>query len=199
MEKIEKLILGLYETNCYLIKEDGHVLIVDPGKKAERIIEKIGDFIVDGIVLTHGHFDHIGAVDDLINHYGMDVYIDYDDEVLLNSVHNQYGGYAGKVYHKVKYLEHGVNTIGKFTFEVIKTPGHTEGSVLINYKNHLFTGDTLFKDSIGRTDLYSGDYSKIKQSLKLIKTLDPDLIVYPGHGEITTLKEELENNPYLIL
>lgn len=194
---ITKLVLGLYETNCYIIEENNHVLIIDPGKKPERIIAAIGEKQVDGIVLTHGHFDHIGAVDDLMNYYGIAAYVDRDDEILLNNPYNKMAGYSGKVFHKVNYLHDGINKLGNFSFKVIKTPGHTDGSVLILIENHLFTGDTLFKESVGRTDLYLGNNAKLIQSLKLIKTLDPDYIIYPGHGDISTLKEEFLYNPFL--
>ncbi|MCI6272957.1 MAG: MBL fold metallo-hydrolase [Erysipelotrichaceae bacterium] len=199
MEKIIKLTLGIYETNCFILKENNHVLIIDPGKKAEKIISEISeDEIVDGILLTHGHFDHIGAVDDLVKHYNVDVYMHKNDEILINSPHNKLAGYTGNITSKRNHFSDGINKVKTFMFEVINTPGHTDGSVLIIYKNNMFSGDTIFKGTIGRTDLFCGNDSKMKQSLKLIKTFNPEYIVYPGHGDITTLKDEFLYNPYLI-
>lgn len=199
MEEIIKVVVGLYGTNCYIVKENNEVLIIDPGKKADRIISNINvTEKVVGIILTHGHFDHIGAVDNLVEYYNCDVFINLKDKELLNHKMNSMAGYIGKVKSEVKSLPEGKFNIGTFNLNIIYTPGHTEGSILIEYKNHLFTGDTLFKNSIGRTDLYSGNNSKMFQSIKLIKQLNSELIVYPGHGDSSILKDELINNPFYL-
>ena len=196
--EVRQIVVGIYQTNCYLLIEDNHCLIIDPGKKAERIIEQIGDIKVDAICLTHGHFDHIGAVDELVNYYGCDIYIEKDDEKLIkNCPYNKMDGYTGKITHDVKYYKLGNMKIGHFDLNIIKVSGHTDGSVLLIYKDIMFAGDTIFKGSIGRTDLYSGSESKMHQSLKLIKELNLNLIIYTGHGENTTLEEELKYNYYL--
>lgn len=198
MEEIIKVEVGLYATNCYILKDNKKIIIIDPGKKAEKISSYIyNDETVEAIILTHGHFDHIGAVDDLVKTYNCDVYINEKDKELLNHRLNEMAGYSSKVSSDVKNLKEGKVTINGFLLNIIYTPGHTEGSVLIQYKNHLFTGDTLFKQSIGRTDLFGSNNSKMIQSIKLIKTLDSSLIVYPGHGETTILSEELKFNPFL--
>lgn len=199
MEKISQVIVGIYQTNCYILKDNGHVCIIDPGKKAERICAEIGeDEVVDAILLTHGHFDHIGAVDDLVKYYNCPVYIHADDEELLrDSSINTASGFTATVSSKVHHFREGKMKIGTFEFEIIFAPGHTEGCTLIQYKNHLFTGDVLFYEGIGRTDLYGGNMAKMKQSLRLIQTMNPELIVYPGHGELSTIDHELKMNPYL--
>ncbi|MDI9517774.1 MAG: MBL fold metallo-hydrolase [Erysipelotrichaceae bacterium] len=197
MEKVIKVVVGLYGTNCYLLKENKEVIIIDPGKEANKIISNISkDEKVVGIILTHGHFDHIDAVDDLVDYYKCDVYMNFKDKEMLNHKLNSAYGYFGKVKSEVKPLKENDFVLGSFKLEIISTPGHSDGSILIKYKNHLFTGDTLFKNSIGRTDLITGNNKKMYQSINLIKTLDPNLKVYPGHGEITTLKEELRYNPF---
>ena len=125
-------------------------------------------------------------------------YIEKDDEKLIkNCPYNKMDGYTGKITHDVKYYKLGNMKIGHFDLNIIKVSGHTDGSVLLIYKDIMFAGDTIFKGSIGRTDLYSGSESKMHQSLKLIKELNPNLIIYTGHGENTTLEEELKYNYYL--
>lgn len=196
--EIRKIVVGLFETNCYLLIENGHCLIIDPGKKADRIIAQIDDLKVDGICLTHGHFDHIGAVDELADRYSCDIYLDHEDEKLIrNCPYNQMNGYTGKILHDVKNYQYDITKINDFSLKVIKASGHTDGSVLLIYKNVMFAGDVIFKGSIGRCDLYSGNDAKMRQSLKMIKQLDPELIIYSGHGEDSTLAEELAHNYYL--
>lgn len=198
MEKISQVVVGMYQTNCYIIQSNGHACIIDPGKKADRIALALdeGD-VVDAILLTHGHFDHIGAVDDLVKQYKCPVYIHQSDEVLLkNTTLNTANGFTATVSSPVFYIQEGTMNIGEFDFEFHFAPGHTEGSTLIQYKNHLFTGDVLFLEGIGRTDLYGGNMAKMRQSLQMIKAMNPELIVYPGHGDLTTIDHELQMNPY---
>ena len=197
MEEIIKVVVGAFGTNCYVLKENKSVLIIDPGKKGDRIMQHINDDEqVEGILLTHGHFDHIGAVDELASHYNCKVYINFKDKELISSKHNSMAGLSASINHELNPLDNGFIKIGNFDLEIIETPGHTEGSILIRYKNNSVTGDTLFKGTIGRTDLFMGNNSKMNQSIKLIKTLNPDYLVYPGPEDITSLKEEFLNNPF---
>jgi len=197
--EILKIPLGLYQANCYLVKEGKDVLVIDPGARPERIQTFLGeDEKVIGILLTHGHFDHIGAVDALVNRYGCKVFIDEEDKMFLNDEKLNYSEKRNvKVFSPCISFKYGINKLGRFTFTVHSAPGHSKGSVLIEINNFLFTGDVLFKQSIGRTDLAGGSDSEMKQTLRWIKTLDPSFIVYPGHGDITTLAEELKTNIYL--
>ena len=194
---LDILPIGLYEENSYILHDQGHVLFIDPGRYAKEIMKCVKEKeIVDGIVLTHGHEDHTGAVDDLAEQYHCPVYMHTADLILTDP--RQTGkGYDGPVYAKILPLEEQTK-IGTFSLKVYHTPGHTEGSCCIQYRNLLFTGDTLFASDIGRTDLFSGDETKMMQSLILLKGLSNDLQIYPGHGPASTMHEEKLRNPYFL-
>lgn len=195
--KLDVLPIGLYGENIYVLHESDHVLIVDPGKYAKEIIYLIGkNEIVDGIVLTHGHEDHTGAVDDLVDYYHCPVYMDLNDFVLVDPQYAGTHGFDAPVYSKILPLESNMQ-IGTFLLQITPTPGHTKGSVVIRYRNLLFTGDTLFAGSIGRTDLFGGSESEMCQSLKVLMNMPHDLIVLPGHGGRSTIKQEIATNPFL--
>lgn len=200
MAIVKQIVVGAYQTNCYILIEDKHAIIIDPGKKEERIIANIpNDVIVDAICLTHGHFDHIGAVDKLHEYYHCPIYLDSDDEVLVKHCkYNQMDSYSGSINYDTIPYDFPKTMINNFELEVIKASGHTEGSCLLIYQNLMFAGDVIFKRSVGRTDLFMGNESKMRQSLKMIKQLDPDLLIYPGHGEITNLADELKYNYFLL-
>ena len=168
---VKRVIVGELQTNCYIIEKDDECIIIDPGAEYLKIEQSINKKIV-GIIVTHHHYDHIGALNYFEEEYKIPVY-DY------------------------KNLFEGKNKIGKFKFEVIVTPGHTDDSISIYFEevNILFTGDFIFYHSIGRTDLPTGNYSDMKKSIEKIKKYD-NIDIYPGHGKITTLKEEKENNIY---
>ena len=196
--EVRTLVLGLFQTNTYLLVEAGEVVIIDPVSKPDRIQAKImADEKVVGILLTHGHFDHIGAVDDLADLYQCPVYLHYEDYELTQDPQKNYSQ-TKKITLKTKlsFYEDQIK-LGHFILTIHHTAGHTPGSVCIEYKDALFTGDTLFKESVGRTDLYRGSPQELKQSLRLIAKMNPLLIVYPGHEEQSTLAHELKHNPYL--
>lgn len=197
--KLDILPIGLYEENSYILHEDGHVLFIDPGRFAKELIAHVKeDEVVDGIVLTHGHEDHTGAVDDLVDHYGCKVYMHSNDLMLTNaSLGVRKRGYEAPIFHEITPLTSGDMEIGTFHITVYETPGHTSGSCLIRYKQSLFTGDTLFKNSIGRTDLFGGNEMEMMQSLRFIQSLPNDLTVYPGHGPSSSIAKEKRTNPYL--
>lgn len=195
--KLDVLPIGLYGENIYVLHENNHVLIVDPGKYAKEIQKCISkDEVVDGIVLTHGHEDHTGAVDDLFDIYQCPVYMDLDDYDLVDPKYAGSHGFDAPIYTEVHALKKD-SKVGTFALEVTKTPGHTKGSVVIRYRNLLFTGDTLFQGSIGRTDLYGGSEVEMKESLKKFFDMPHDLVVLPGHGPKSTIKQELETNMYI--
>ena len=171
---IEKLEVGELECNCYLLDINGSVLVIDPGSEAEKIILAIGNRKVDGIVVTHYHFDHIGALEGLINKYGVNV---YDKSNLIE----------------------GENKIGNYVFDVIFTPGHKEDAITIYFKKEkiMFSGDFIFRDSIGRCDLLGGNIKDMNDSIKKLFNYDKDITLYPGHGDKTTLEYEFNNNIYI--
>ena len=195
--KLDTLPIGLYGENIYVLHENGHVLIIDPGKNAKEIAKCISkDEIVDGIILTHGHEDHTQATDDLVDIYSCEVYMDLADYDLVDPGYAGTHGFDAPVYTPVKPLLKDMQ-IGSFHVEVTKTPGHTKGSCVVRYRNLLFTGDTLFAGSIGRTDFYGGDFKKMEKSLKRLKNQDDDIAIYPGHGPNSNIKIEKMTNPFM--
>lgn len=169
--KIDKVIVGFLEENCYVISINNECLIIDPGDEFDKIKELVGDKKVLGILITHHHFDHVGALDECIKCYKCEV-IDNKNKI---------------------------NKIGPFSFEIIDTPGHKEDSITYYFKDNkvMFTGDFIFKNSIGRCDLNGGNERDMLKSLYKIKKYDKDIKIYPGHGDETTLSYEIENNYYL--
>lgn len=172
--KVERVVTGYLHENCYILAKGNNCLIVDPGDDYYLIKEKIKDKNIVGILLTHNHFDHIGAVEDIKKEYNIEVY-------------------------SYKNLNEGKNNIGNFSFEVIYTPGHTSDSICFYFYEDkiIFTGDFLFKESIGRWDLETGNYNDMEKSIKKIKKYNDDIVIYPGHGEESTIFYEKNNNQYL--
>ena len=196
--KIEKLVLGPLGTNTYFLTEGNDALLIDPASKPEKLIEKLGNYNLLGILLTHGHFDHIKAVDGLYEKYKCPVLLHEDDERMARD--KESGSDFGMPYYisvPVVHPKQGKNNIGPFSFEVIYTPGHTMGSVIYVFEEDIFTGDTLFRCSAGRTDLIGGSERLLKDSLRIFKTFNKDYRIRPGHEEDSILSFELENNPFL--
>lgn len=198
--KIERYVTGAVSTNTYLLIEDDKYLIIDPSGKAENIIKHINGKVL-AILLTHGHFDHIKAVDDLYDMYQCPIYLNEGDNDLVDPISskktNAYFGMHGSISRPITNISEGHYEIGPFSFDVMETPGHTQGSIIYIFDDNIFTGDTLFKGSIGRTDLYGGNFSQLKQSLRVFNNFKHDYNIYPGHDEATTLERELKSNPYL--
>jgi len=205
MIKQEMLVLGQLETNCYIIwdEETKKGLVIDPADDSVGISEEIeskGIKLV-GIVMTHGHFDHCLAALDLKLIYNVPIYISSKDKFLLDR-QDETAKYFLKMELQIpnlikidKDLEEIKEIIfGKSKLEVIKTPGHTPGSVCLYSKkdNLLFSGDTLFKNSRGRTDFKYGSTKKIYESLQKLMKLPENTDVYSGHGEVTTIRQEKE-------
>lgn len=203
---IKRLTVGALDTNCYIIRdnETDAALVIDPGGDAYVIKSALLDMRAypAAILLTHGHFDHILALDDLRTAKTVVCIHEKDAEMLSESdlISPSMLGYNPWPFQKADVLfgdgDRNVSFAG-FDFEVIHTPGHTEGSVCYLFGDLLFTGDTLFCGGIGRTDFKGGDLQKMKASLSLLCNMPGDYAVYPGHDRETTLSEERLHNPYL--
>ncbi|MGW7903800.1 MBL fold metallo-hydrolase [Staphylococcus xylosus] len=204
--KISSLSLGLVETNVYFIENDKSVILVDPANDSDLIIKKLNQINkkLVAILLTHGHFDHIGALDDIIEKYDVPVFMHKSEFDFLTNV-NKNGSEKFKQYGlpnvisnaKPQPLEEGDANVAGFHFNVLHTPGHSPGSLTFVFNEFAVVGDTLFKQGIGRTDLYKGDHETLVNSIldKLFE-LDDDLPLFPGHGPYTTVADE-QMNPYL--
>ncbi|MBQ6334100.1 MAG: MBL fold metallo-hydrolase [Erysipelotrichaceae bacterium] len=196
--KIETYVMGPLATNTYLLSIEDEAILIDPAAKAEKVIEKLGDRKLIGILLTHGHFDHIKAVDGLYEHYHCPVYLHpYDEPLARDKYSGAMFGLTAYISCPIQHLKEGRMQIGPFGFEVIFTPGHTPGSAIFVFEDAIFTGDTLFKGSVGRTDLEGGDERLLKSSLRIFKEFDKDYLLYPGHDQASTLADELANNWFL--
>ena len=192
---VKCLPLGAYQTNCYLAWEEtaDSCIVIDPGYMPQVVFaetQKLNKPIA-AILLTHGHFDHVGGVKELSDLSGAAVYL-HEKELSLPENYT-----AGPLFYTHTYGEGDVLDLAGLQIRVLHTPGHTPGSVCLLAKDALFSGDTLFLDSCGRTDLPGGDTAAILQSLKRLSKLDTDYRVFPGHGQSTTLFAEKQYNPYL--
>lgn len=184
--------VGDYQTNCYMVSgpEDTCVLI-DPGYEPEYLLQqahKRGKTVA-AILLTHGHFDHVGGVKTIAAETDCDVYI-CREELSLPPMLT-----AGPLYYTHTYGD--TVTVAGLTFRVMQTPGHTPGSVCLLCEDTLFSGDTLFAGSMGRTDFPGGSYDTIMESLAKLSKLEGDYRVLPGHAEETTLSRERRTNPFM--
>lgn len=191
--------------NTYVIGEQGEdCIIVDPGYNESESLNKyvtLHHKSVKGILLTHGHFDHILGLKNYLGIENIPVFMfESEIEFLDNDKHSLFKGLSIHINPYGLDDEDEIKLIG-LNIKVIHTPFHTSGSVcyLIESINAIFTGDTLFKNSIGRTDLPTGSQRMVEASLQKLKSLSPDLKVYPGHGSLTTLDRELKYNPYFKL
>lgn len=206
--KIEKMVLGMVQTNTWFVinEKTKELILIDPADDAGRIIRKIeaDGLKLQGILLTHGHFDHIGAVDDLRAYFqGVQCYAgEKEEEVLENGSYNLSASWAAALSIRADRLlrDKETLTLAGFKIKVIETPGHTKGGVCyyLSEEGVLFSGDTLFRTSVGRTDFPTGSMSQIVRSVQyLTENLPGDTVVYPGHQEITTIAYEQRFNPYL--
>ena len=171
---ITRIEVGELQCNCYLLEKDNNCLIIDPGAEYSKIKKIIKDKNLIGILLTHHHYDHIGCVNNLIKDYNIPI---YDN----------------------KTLKEGINQISTFTFNMLKTYGHTMDSISFYFQKEkiIFTGDFLFYNTIGRYDFPESNIEEMKKSIKKIKKYNDNITIYPGHGPKTNLGIEKKNNPYL--
>ena len=195
MVNIKHLALGAYQTNCYLVwgENSSTCVVIDPGYEPDIVlseVKKLGKEIA-AILLTHGHFDHVGAVKDLAAETDCKVYLCEQDLTMPPQMT------AGPLYYTNTYAEGDFVEAAGLTFKVLHTPGHTPGSVCLMCEHVIFSGDTLFWGSCGRTDLPGGNWGVIQKSLKRLASLSGDYDVYPGHGDATRLSFERKYNPYM--
>lgn len=196
---IKRIPAGVYAANCYILQDEStkETAVIDPGGDADDIIKylKSIDANVKYILLTHGHADHTGGVNDLLKEFNAPIYINKNDYELISQGEYMYG-----VIENINgFLEEGTEFIfGNISLKCILTPGHTPGGASFITEKAVFTGDSLFLNSIGRTDFAGGDYDTLISSIKnKLMTLPDDLIVYPGHGPQTSIGKEKISNPFL--
>lgn len=196
--EIIKITAGAFQTNTYILKQDGESIIIDASGKIQKVLEAVEGTKVKAILLTHGHFDHIKIVDELKNQLDVKIYLSKLDEPLARDrVLNSYGDFSAVIKSSIEYLPDDTLKLGNFEFKLFHAPGHTEGSYMFLIEDILFSGDVIFKNSIGRTDLFSGNEKKMKQSLRMFKDFDRNIKIFPGHGENTTVEDEINNNYFL--
>jgi hydroxyacylglutathione hydrolase len=200
--KIENIVVGPLQVNCYIVydEESLDAMVIDPGDDAGKIIRLIDDrkLAVSRIVCTHAHFDHIGAVRELKNKTGAPVMLSKDDFDIYMRADRQaslWGFQLAQPPVPDIYLADGEEIdVGKLHFRVIQTPGHSPGGICLYGEGVIFTGDTIFAGSVGRTDFPGGSMAELKRSFSWILSLPPETKIFPGHGPLTTVKREKEFN-----
>ncbi|MDT0670927.1 MBL fold metallo-hydrolase [Staphylococcus chromogenes] len=204
--EISYLPLGFVSTNTYFVTNDSSLLLIDPAGESHKIINKIKELNkpLVAILLTHAHFDHIAALDDILAEYDVPVYM-HENEIdfLQNPEKNGSAKFKEMglpiITSKAspKTISEGKIALHGFDIDVLFTPGHSPGSLSYVFKDFAVVGDTLFNNGIGRTDLYQGDYENLVDSIKeKLFELDETMPIYPGHGASTTIENEYFN-PYL--
>ncbi len=204
---IHKITAGPFQENGYIVHGQDNLdcIIIDPGDSPEEYIKEIGNNSLKpiGILNTHGHIDHVHAVQPLKDHYSIPFYIHKEEKMIID--HYLQGCLMyGMIPNEKPVVDHWLTeensiTIGEYYIKVIHTPGHTPGGVSYQMNGDIFTGDTLFKGSIGRTDLPGGNYNTLMDSLKsLIEKAPGNTQVHSGHGYSTTIENEILSNPFLV-
>lgn len=203
MIHIEQIEMGMIGTNCYIVSDEKkNCVIIDcdgTGKEVFCYIEQ-NQLKPCAILLTHGHFDHVGAVEAVKEKYQCDVCIGADDADLLAEPKLNCSYLNGRPIHITAdklFSDNEIFTVGEMQFKILFTPGHTQGSICFLIENNIISGDTLFAGSCGRTDLPTGDWDTLLKSLQKLKALEGDYKVFPGHGPATTLSYERTHNPYM--
>lgn len=203
MIKVKSIILGDLQNNCYLITDEKtkKSALVDCTEASQKMIDFIGDADLEYILLTHGHFDHIGGVKEIKEKYGVKVVISKEDANMLTSGKQSLAAFCGikqeNTEADITVSDGDEITLGETSIKVMSTPGHTKGGVCYIVDDVIFSGDTLFYCSCGRTDFPGGSAKEMMESLIKISKLDGDYKVYAGHDRQSTLEFERKNNPYM--
>ena len=197
--EIKCLSLGYNQTNCYLVWEAGSktCAVIDPGDRGDFILQQVDalGLSVDAVFLTHGHFDHVGGLETILEKTDSDFWIGEGDYTMET-------GWLFPLERSnlptPQFFRHGQTLqAGGLTFKVFTTPGHSKGSVCLLCEDVLFAGDTLFSGSIGRTDFPGSDWNEMERSLRFLTEMPEDVTVYAGHGGKTTIGHEKQTNPFL--
>lgn len=205
MMKLKIFKENLAQINSYLLIKKNQAILIDPGFNGSQIIQYCNEKSVkiEHVILTHGHFDHIKDLNLIANNFDVEMYIsEFDLEILNNDDFNYAKAFGSKFIKPKKNInllkDNDILSLFEESFLIINTPGHTKGSISIKYGKNLFTGDTLFYNSVGRTDLYSGNQTQLFKSIdKINKSIGNDFLIYPGHGESGFFKEVKQVNPYI--
>jgi glyoxylase-like metal-dependent hydrolase (beta-lactamase superfamily II) len=207
---IDTIVVGAFQENCYIVadEETRDAVVIDPGDEPEKILSNIArhDISVKYILLTHAHLDHIMGVRLVKETLNPELLMHQADSFLYDNLVEQaaqYGFQAAPPLPVDRYFNEGDHiTLGHLDIEIIHTPGHSPGGVSLVLPGHptvVFGGDTLFSQSIGRTDLPGGSYDTLLNAIRdKLLTMDTDTIIYPGHGPQTTIGFEKEHNPFLV-
>ena len=205
MARIHTLVVGRLQTNCYILESDSTALVIDPGDEPERILRFLHDIKIkpSQIIATHTHFDHVLGVDGIRASLSIPFLIHGDDLSMLESMQSRVRQFVGLTVPPPpgvdRFLKDGESfTVGLDALKVLHTPGHSPGSISLAGRGYVFTGDALFNQAIGRTDLPGGDLDTLIHSITdRLFSLPDDTIVYPGHGPETSIGDEKLTNPFV--
>lgn len=208
--RVRRITVGQLDANCFLVDDGqgGLAVVIDPGDDYWRIADGLGAAQVAAVVLTHGHFDHLGAAGRLVEEFGAPLMVHEDDAAFITDAAGTGGAMFGFTEHVAPHADRllaASDTVeaGELVLHVLHTPGHTPGCICLYVQDphggpaHLFSGDTLFAGSVGRTDFPRGDSAAMRESISTrLAPLPGDTIVHPGHGPDTTIGREARINPF---